>query len=54
MAKLMDNFLAIFLNLSIIRPIVHTTLRSFNSFSWNQLKITVTLHQKNKFIRFFS
>lgn len=46
MAKLMDNFLAIFLNLSIIRPIVQTTLRSFNAFSWNQLKITVTLHQK--------
>jgi hypothetical protein len=46
MAKLMDNFLAIFLNLSIIRPIVQTTPRSFNAFSWNQLKITVTLHQK--------
>ena len=46
MAKLMDNFLAIFLNLSIIRPIVQTTLRRFDAFSWNQLKITVTLHQK--------
>lgn len=46
MAKIMDNFLAFFLNLSIIRPIVQTTLRSFNAYSWNQLKITVTLHQK--------
>ena len=46
MAKIMDNFFAFFLNLSIIRSIVQTTLRRFDAFSWNQLKITVSLHQK--------
>ena len=46
MAKLMDNFFAFFPDLSIIRPIVQTTPRSLNAFSWNQLKITVSLHQK--------
>ena len=41
----MDNFLAIFLNLSKDEAIVHTSSRRNSEISWNQPKITVTLHQ---------
>jgi hypothetical protein len=46
MAKIMDNFLAFFTDLSKDRPFVHTSGRRIGGISWNQLKITVTLHQK--------
>ena len=42
----MDNFLVIFPNLSINKPFVQTSWRRISKISWNQLKITVTLHQK--------
>ena len=46
LCALLDNFSSYFLDLSILRSFVHTSLRRIGYISWNQLKITVTLHQK--------
>ena len=51
-AHFLDNFSSYFLDLSIIGPFVHTSLRRIGDISWNQPKFTVTVYAGAKVLIF--